>query len=111
MVWSSAKLSFHEIDSEDFAEDVLVLSSLRSSKSQPDATKSCLLIYCLQVLPKEDMHTESKMKCTREVVALDKGVGFGDGESRTTGLVFSFVRHLQGIVKFAFVVHASHVFS
>ena len=72
MVWSSAKFSFHEIDSEDFAEDALVLSSLRSSKSQPDATKSCLLIYCLQVLPKEDVNSESKMKCTREVVALDK---------------------------------------
>ena len=72
MVWPSAKFSFHEIDSEDFAEDALVLSSLRSTKSQPDATKSCLLIYCLQVLSKEDVNSENKMKCTREVVAVDK---------------------------------------
>ena len=49
MVWSSAKFSFHAIDAEDFAEDALV-----------------------QVLPKEDVNPESKMKCMREVVALDK---------------------------------------
>ena len=72
MVWASAKFTFHEIDSDDFAEDALVLSSLRSTKSQPDATKSCLLIYCLQVLSKEDVTSENKMKCTREVVAVDK---------------------------------------
>ena len=72
MVYPSAKFSFQEIDAEHFAEDELVLSSLRASISQQDTTKSCLLIYCLQVLSKDDVTSENKMKCTREVVAVDK---------------------------------------
>ena len=71
-MYPSAKFSFQEIDAEHFAEDELVLSSLRASISQQDTTKSCLLIYCLQVLSKDDVTSENKMKCTREVVAVDK---------------------------------------